>query len=182
MAVTQQTSPGTWESLSVEVRPSLSTGTLKPFYLTRKFRLSPDDTFELAVTNFADPYGKIPLVRIDLGGHLEWRDAHPVIADAWQADFTADTAYNVTPLADGFTSVLNQLTTGFSYWQTGETQSILGKAFTPFGLAEGQIFREYDLVYVDGDRMYWGARHPDGRGFDTPENRPSNLQIPMKRI
>ncbi|SDL43784.1 hypothetical protein [Siphonobacter aquaeclarae] len=182
MAVTQQTSPGTWESLSVEVRPSLSTGTLKPFYLTRKFQLSPDNTFELTVTNFADPFGEIPLVRIALHGHLEWGDAHPVVADAWQADFTADTAYAVTPLTDGFTDVLNQLATGFSGWQTGKTQSILGKAFAPFGLTEGQIFKEYDLIYVDGDRMYWGARHPDGRGFDTPENRPSNLQIPMKRI
>jgi hypothetical protein len=29
--------------------------------------------------------------------------------------------------------------------------------------------------------MFWGARNIDGRGFDTEENRPTNLQIPMVR-
>jgi hypothetical protein len=63
----------------------------------------------------------------------------------------------------------------------GETQSILGKAFAPFGLREGQIFKEYDLIYLSNGMVFWGARHVDGRGFDSDENRPTNLQIPMKR-
>jgi len=29
--------------------------------------------------------------------------------------------------------------------------------------------------------LFWGARNVDGRGFDTEENRPTNLQIPMVR-
>jgi hypothetical protein len=29
--------------------------------------------------------------------------------------------------------------------------------------------------------MFWGARNVDGRGFEKPENRPTNLQIPMFR-
>ena len=52
---------------------------------------------------------------------------------------------------------------------------------SPFGLAEGQVFKEYDLVYILNDMMFWGARNVDGRGFDTEENRPTNLQIPMVR-
>jgi hypothetical protein len=43
----------------------------------------------------------------------------------------------------------------------------------------GQIFMEYDLIFVLNGMMFWGARHVDGRGFDTEENRPANLQIPM---
>ena len=26
---------------------------------------------------------------------------------------------------------------------------------------------EYDLVYLRGDLLFWGARNIDGRGFDT---------------
>jgi hypothetical protein len=62
-----------------------------------------------------------------------------------------------------------------------ENLSILRKKFLPFGLIEGQIFKEYDLIYIFNDMMFWGARNIDGRGFDTEENRPTNLQIPMKR-
>jgi hypothetical protein len=40
---------------------------------------------------------------------------------------------------------------------------------------------EYDLVYLRGDLLFWGARNVDGRGFDTEQNRPTNLQIPLVR-
>src|ERR1700674_4283224 len=30
-----------------------------------------------------------------------------------------------------------------------------------------------------GDLLFWGARNIDGRGFDTEQNRPTNLQIPL---
>jgi hypothetical protein len=29
--------------------------------------------------------------------------------------------------------------------------------------------------------LFWGARNVDGRGFEKPENRPTNRQIPMVR-
>jgi hypothetical protein len=29
--------------------------------------------------------------------------------------------------------------------------------------------------------LFWGARNIDGRGFDTEQNRPTNLQIPLIR-
>jgi hypothetical protein len=50
-----------------------------------------------------------------------------------------------------------------------------------FGLKEGTNFMEYDLVYLRGDLLFWGARNIDGRGFDTEQNRPTNLQIPLVR-
>src|SRR5207249_8438303 len=63
----------------------------------------------------------------------------------------------------------------------GQRQSVFGKTFAPFGLAEGRNFMEYDLIYVQGDYLFWGARNVDGRGFDTERNRPTNLQIPLGR-
>jgi len=64
---------GEWASIAPELRPSAiknADGSLKPFYLTRAFKYSTDDTFELLVINSADAYGKIPLVRIVIKGHV----------------------------------------------------------------------------------------------------------------
>ena len=40
---------------------------------------------------------------------------------------------------------------------------------------------EYDLVYLARGMLFLGARHVDGRGFDSEANRPTNLQIPLAR-
>jgi Adenomatosis polyposis coli down-regulated 1 len=180
----KKSSLGNWESLAVEVRPSSTKsadGSLKPFYLTRNFSLFSEDRFELTVTNYADPSGKIPMAKMFINGHIEWQGEHAITAGAQKVNFTADEEYTVTPLLQGFVDILNQYTKGFNQWKVGETQSIFKKAFVPFGLSEGQVFKEYDLIYVLDDMMFWGARHVDGRGFDKEENRPTNLQIPLIR-
>lgn len=180
----KEQSLGNWESITTEIRPSSSKnadGTLKPLYLTRGFSFLPGDKFALTVNNFADAFGKIGLAKMEIKGHTEWKGEHPIAIGAEKIDFIADDEYLVTPLLQGFADILNRYTTGFNEWKFGESQNILGKAFAPFGLAEGQIFKEYDLIYLNNDMMFWGARNIDGRGFDTEANRPTNLQIPMQR-
>ena len=176
---------GEWVSIAPELRPSTiknPDGSIKPFYLTRTFKYSADDAFALEIVNSADPYGKVPLVRIMIKGHIVWQDDHPIAAGAQKAHFIADTAYEVTPLAQGFADVMNQVASkGFNKWEVNSPQSVMRKAFAPFGLAEGQMFAEYDLIYVYENMLFWGARNVDGRGFDTEENRPTNLQIPLVR-
>ena len=176
---------GEWVSIAPEIRPSSlknPDGSLKPFYLTRVFRYAPGEAFELEVVNSADAYGKIPLARMRIQGHIVWQGAHPIADGAQKVNFIADIAYDVTPLAQGFADVLNQVASkGFNRWEVNGTQSILRKAFAPFGLAEGQTFAEYDLIYMHDDMLFWGARNVDGRGFDKEENRPANLQIPLRR-
>jgi hypothetical protein len=175
---------GHWESLAPEIRPSNTKnadGSPKPFYLRRQFSFFEDNNFELFITNFADPYGKVPLAKILIKGHIEWGGDHPIAPGAQKVDFSADEEYSVTPMVQGFADVLNQYTKGFSKWKIGETQSIFKKTFAPFGLLEGQIFKEHDLIYLFDGMMFWGARNVDGRGFDSEENRPTNLQIPLVR-
>ena len=176
---------GDWTSIAPEVRPSASKnadGSLKPFYLKRAFKYLPSDRFELEIINSADPYGAVPFVQIKIAGHMLWRGAHPIAPGAQKVDFVADDAYEVTPLAQGFADVLNKVASvGYAPWAVSSPQSIFGKAFAPFGLAEGTNFMEYDLVYLRGDLLFWGARNIDGRGFDTEQNRPTNLQIPLIR-
>ena len=174
---------GNWESIAAEIRPSKNPdGSLKPFYLKRAFKYLPSDRFELEVVNSADPNGAVPLARIKIGGHILWQGPHPIVSGAQKVDFVADEAYEVTPLAQGFADVLNKVASaGYSPWSVNASQSIFGKTFVPFGLKEGTNFMEYDLVYLRGNLLFWGARNIDGRGFDTEQNRPTNLQIPLVR-
>ena len=182
---TKQGLQGEWISIAPEIRPSSlknADNTLKPFYLSRKFTALPNDKFELMVTNNADAYGKLPLAKLTIRGTILWQGEHAIAAGAQKVDFFADEAYEVTPLLQGFADVLNQAAKdGYAKWEVNQTQSILKKDFLPFGLAEGQVFVEYDLVYLYNDMLFWGARNIDGRGFDKEENRPTNLQIPMVR-
>ena len=176
---------GEWVSIAPELRPSSiknADGSIKPFYLTRAFKYSADDAFELEIINSADAYGKIPLVKIVIKGGIVWQGDHPIAAGAQKVNFIADTAYEVTPLIQGFADAMNQVASkGFNKWEVNGMQSVMGKAFAPFGLADGQTFAEYDLIYVHDNMLFWGARNVDGRGFDTEENRPTNLQIPLVR-
>jgi hypothetical protein len=176
---------GNWESVAPEVRPSAAKnadGSLKPFYLKRAFKYLPSDRFELEIINSADPYGAAPLARIKIGGHMLWQGPHPIAPGAQKVDFVADESYEVTPLAAGFADVLNKVASaGYAPWAVSSPQSVFGKTFAPFGLKEGTNFMEYDLVYLRGDLLFWGARNIDGRGFDTEQNRPTNLQIPLVR-
>jgi len=176
---------GNWESIAPEVRPSASKnadGSLKPFYLKRAFKYLPSDRFELEIVNSADPYGAVPLARIKIGGHMLWRGPHPIAPGAQKVDFIADESYEVTPLAQGFVDILNKVAAaGYAPWTVNTPQSIFSKSFAPFALKEGTNFMEYDLVYLRGDLLFWGARNIDGRGFDTEQNRPTNLQIPLIR-
>src|SRR4051794_13793681 len=69
---------GGWVSIAPEVRPSAiknADGTLKPFYLTRNFKYTFNDAFELEVINYADAYGKVPLAKMNVKGHTIWQGA-----------------------------------------------------------------------------------------------------------
>jgi hypothetical protein len=176
---------GEWVSIAPEIRPSASKnadGTLKAFYLKRDFKYFAGDRFELSIANSADANGAVPLTKIVIRGHMLWRGDHPIASGAQNVDFIADEVYEVTPLIEGFADVLNKVAgAGFQKWEVNETQSVFGKTFIPFGLAEGTNFMEFDLVYLHRDMLFWGARNVDGRGFDTEQNRPTNLQIPLVR-
>ncbi|RFZ90935.1 hypothetical protein D0C36_18490 [Mucilaginibacter conchicola] len=175
---------GLWQSIAVEVRPSLAKnadGSLKPFYLTRAFELWDNDEFNLTIINYADPFGKTALAKLFIHGRMLWQGAHDIAEGAQKVDFAANIDYQVTPLYAPFAFVLNQATKGFEEWKVNGTQSIFKKAFPPFGLAEGDVFKEFDLIYLSDGLMFWGARNVDGRGFGTEEDRPTNLQIPLRR-
>ncbi|MBU9360632.1 MULTISPECIES: hypothetical protein [Burkholderia cepacia complex] len=167
---------------SAQAPKRMPTARSNRFISARDFKALPDNRFELTVVTFADPYGKAPLARMQIKGHMLWRGEHPIAPGAQKVDFIADEAYSVTPLMQGFANVLNTVAShGYAKWEIGQTQSVFDKDFVPLGLSAGKYFKEYDLVYLSHGMMFWGARNIDGRGFDTELNRPTNLQIPMVR-
>ena len=50
------------------------------------------------------------------------------------------------------------------------------------GAAPPASTEEFDLVHLHGNLLFWGARHVDNRGFDSEQNRPTNLQIPPPAV
>ncbi len=177
---------GEWVSITPEVRPSIAktaSGTIQPFYLTRIFRYYPHDGFECTVINYADANAKLPLVKILIKGHNVWQGAHPIADGAQKVDYVADEAYEVTPLHQGFADAVNKAPgSGLNKWELNVMQDVKGKAFPAFGLLEGQTYVDYDLIYIYNDLFFNGSKNVDGRAFDKPENRPTNLQVPLIRI
>src|SRR5258706_14144321 len=108
---------------------------MKPFYLTRAFKYLSGDKFELIVINLADPYGKTPLVKISIKGHMNWLGEHPIKEGAQKVDFIADGAYEVTPLIQGFADAMNQLAgKGIDRWGKKKNENGIGKGFFTFGV------------------------------------------------
>lgn len=174
-----------WVSLSIELRPfedRTGTGKVQPFYVSREFSYLPDDRFEGIIRSFADPYGQMPLVQFVFKGHTRWGKEHPIAKGAYEIDYILDEAFEVTPLHPMFADNLNAAPSpGLNKWEAGVMQDIKGKAFPLFNIAEGQIVGDYDLIFINNNMLFMGAKHVDGRGFDQPENRPTNLQIPLTR-
>lgn len=177
---------GQWVSSTSELRPSTNksaTGEIQPFYCSREFTYSSGDRFACTVINYADANGKVPLVKMVIQGHNAWQGEHPIAKGAYNLDYIADETYEVTPLHQGFVTVANTFPGhGLKTWEVNVTQDVKGKAFPLFGLLEGHIYVDYDLIYISNDMLFNGSKHVDGRAFDRPENRPTNLQIPLVRL
>ncbi len=139
-----------WVSITTELRPSTSksaTGEIPPFYCSRVFTYAPEDRFACTVINYADPNGKVPLVKIVIKGHNAWQGKHPLAEGAYNLDYIADEAYEVTPLHPGFAAIANKFPgAGLNIWEVNVMQDVKGKAFSLFSLVEGQTYVDYDLI------------------------------------
>ena len=176
---------GEWTSLSTELRPfedRLGTGKIQPFYVKRIFKYLPNDRFEGTIISSADPFGQMPLVQFTFKGHTVWGKEHQIAKGAFEIDYILDEAFEVTPLHPMFADQLNQAPVkGLNKWEVNKMQDIKGKEFPLFGIKEGETVGDYDLIYIHNNMLFMGSKHVDGRGFDKPENRPTNLQVPLER-
>lgn len=176
---------GEWVSIAPELRPSITkstAGDINPFYCIRAFKYLADEGFECTLINFLDPYGKTPLVKFVINGYLEWRGDHPIAMGAQQVDYVANKAYEVTPLHAGWVDAVNRiLPNGLNRFELNVPQDLKGKAFPSFGLTDAKTYIDYDLIYICCDMLFNGSKNVDGRPFNKPANRPTNLQVPLVR-
>jgi hypothetical protein len=174
-----------WTSFAVELRPSTiaSQGSIKPFYCFREFDYPDSDTFNLLFTSYADPYGKIPLALMTIRGHVRYGQEHPIAPGAYEIDYIADLEFSVKLLNENLAKALNglPLADGVSPWTANVPQNVTRKGVPAFGLTAGENFTECDLIYIKDNLLFNGSRNIDGRPFDSPANRPTNLQIPLIR-
>jgi len=175
-----------WTSFSTEIRPSIvksESGIIKPLYCSREFEFPSDNEFTLKFVNYADPFGTVPLVEMNMAGHIIFGKTHPIAEGAYEIDYVADKSFEITLIHEQLFTALNHTTSAeLGEWIMNQPKQVLGKSVQLFGLEPGQPFKEYDLIFVNDDLLFNGARHIDGRPFDSPENRPTNLQIPLKKV
>ena len=50
------------------------------------------------------------------------------------------------------------------------------------GVAANTPTTEYEVRHVSAGHLYFGARPVDGQPLATPEDRPTTLQMPLKRL
>jgi hypothetical protein len=104
----------------------------------------------------------------------------PIASGAQLANFIADEAYEVTPMVAGFADVLSRwrlLASRRGRW--GKGRRLAGRSCLRAGL-EGRNFMEYDLSTCGGLSLLGRKKHRQP-GFDTEQNRPTNLRIPLRR-
>lgn len=168
---------GTWVSLSIELRPQPgppgTPGGVAPQFLTREFRYDADGTFLGRVEMYADPAQAVHMTSLEFGGHLVWHGAHSVAVGAYSVDYVCDTTFSITPRAAESAAAFNGGDLGpQAPFAVGRQTSMLG---------QGPVIVDHDLLLVRDGFLFMGAKHVDGRQFDSPAARPVALQIPLER-
>lgn len=184
---------GRWVSIACELRPQANpedpTKAPLPSYLKRDFTYDADGAFEANITVYADAACSMPAASYDFAGEVVWRDANPAAPGAWSQDYVLNRKLQLTVLAPPMVEQLNALPEGAcgdGPFVQGEVRDILGKPCVLLKFVEGSAFVvDHDLLYVREDMpdmLFMGAKHVDGTGFYTPENRPQvGLQQPLIR-
>jgi hypothetical protein len=170
---------GRWVSESVEERPGQGDSKL---YLRRDFTTTSDRSTAI-IQLYSDPEGKIPSLKIELAGSYEILNKSADVASAYEANFHFDSA-KLTPQNDFFVALFNKTekgTCGTEPWSLNTEQNVTETGCSPIGVDIKTKNTEYDLVKVEDNKLYYGARPTDGSGLETPEKRPKALQTPLVR-
>lgn len=173
---------GTFASISCEVRPQPNPdGSIGEWWLTRRLTIA-ENRIEAEFTTYAGPGCNVPLQRLDFAGQVEIVADSDVMEGAVDANLTIDEYVRLTPFADDFAAYLNTGTCGAGNWATGETQDIQETGCAPIGLPPGNVTIEYEVLAVEGDHIYFGARPVDGSFITSPDLRPHALLVPARRV
>ena len=174
---------GTWESMACEVRPQQGQDGVAEWWLTRKITFA-DSTIAAEFTSYAGPGCDVPLQLLSFGGKVEVIGDSTVSPTAKEANLVIDDYVRITPLAQGFADFLNSQpgACGSQSWDVGKTNEILEEGCALLGVEPNTPTIEYEILAVEGDHLYFGARPVDGSFILSPDIRPKALLVPAKRV
>lgn len=175
---------GSWESISCEVRPQVGQdGKVTDWWLTRKIEMK-DGRIVADFTTYAGPGCDVPLQVLGFAGSVTKIADSDVTNGAIDADLKVDDYVRFTPIAEGFAQFLNSAPTGTcgaAEWKVGETQDVHETGCSVIGLKPNDPTVEYEVLALQDDKLYFGARPVDGTFITSVEKRPHALQVPLKR-
>lgn len=170
---------GRWVSIEGEVRPNTQGG---QDYLKRDFTNKPDFASATLIFYQDDTYTD-KNITVVVDGPYELVRPSPVVEGAVEGDFSF-TVMKLTPHSPGMVGFLSSAepgTCGDAPWELDVEQDVSSTdGCSVFGV-QLSTYREYDLLKVDNDQLFYGARPADGTPPDRPEKRPTSLQPPLRR-
>lgn len=180
MKALQEQFIGKWESVALETRPNAWGG---HYYLRRYFHNTATQANGTLVFYTDESAAELNLT-LSVIGPYAFGQASAAVEGATETDFSF-TQIVVTPHTQAMADILNQGRAADSLldvWVPGQTQVVDARIREGvMGMVIGE-YREYDLVQVKVDQLYYGARPADGSAPDSPEKRAKSLQVPLKRV
>jgi hypothetical protein len=174
---TRENMIGKWESISGEVRPNPWGG---KYFLKRYF----DNKKDSANTNlvfYTDETYNVLNMTIQVKGPYHFVQPSEFAKGAVEADFEFS-SIAVTPHNQAMVDMLNGMSAAYlKPWSINLTQQVDTPGHGIMGIIVGE-YKEYDLVKVDGDLLYYGERPADGSAPDKVEKRAKALQVPLKKV
>ncbi|MEM1289015.1 MAG: hypothetical protein AAGH60_11740 [Pseudomonadota bacterium] len=175
---------GTFASLACEVRPQPNQdGTMGEWWLTREVTIDAD-MIEAVFTTYAGPGCGFAVQELEFAGRIEIVGQSDVIDGAVEANLTIDDYVRIKPLAEDFASFLNSAPEGVcltAEWSVGVARDILADGCGFLGVEPNTPTVEYEVLAVDGDIIYFGARPTDGSFITSPDKRPQALLVDAQR-
>jgi hypothetical protein len=170
---------GHWVSAAVETRSGAGGSKL---YLRRDFDTK-TATSAARFDFYEDAEGKTPSVSVWLNGPYKLTEAWAKVPGSWAGEFVFQ-ELKITPKNQAMTELLNGSaagTCGSKPWEMGVEQDASDTGCLTLGIDIKNKSTEYDIVKRDGDELSYGARPADGSGLDSPEKRPTALQVPLEK-
>ncbi len=165
---------GTWSSPACESTPDGS------MHFTRTFKID-KGAWAIDFSTYGDAACKEKMVTVDIDGPYKLEKPSPKVKGATEAQFLF-TRRKATPKSEGAAKWLSSVKAcGKADWKAGESVDIDASGCPQLGAyPKAQCAGEFDLVKVEGDQLFFGARPADGN-LCSKEKRPAQLGAPVKK-
>ncbi|MEB3237439.1 MAG: hypothetical protein VKO64_07425 [Candidatus Sericytochromatia bacterium] len=148
-----------------------------PFDAERAFQLDFDikaDTWDVDYTVFGDLKGRNPFVTVHISGPYSIGAPSGSVPGAYDAVFGI-TRKTVTAHSAGAAGYLDSVGGAVKGFKAGVPLDITQSGFPALGqYPVSMVSADYDLMKLDGDKLYFGDR-PKDNNMGSPDKRPTSL-------